>query len=225
MPRLAHSSSRPVEPPSFPCICCHVLVAKTTRTDRDLPHREDYPCLGVDLHRNHPSRWQMNLHELSAYRSFPRESTPHLKITYEGSRSQALRRDGGSANSFFPSSPLTPRLIIFIVGQTYSVYDPIPSIPISANRVRALLGASQGIGTALDPSLVSLLAALYALRYVRFDPSSALPVTTRATTLAPPQPRRHTFLMRVPAKLAFLCAALSLHATSALVRRNPPQGR
>ncbi len=40
--------------------------------------------------------------------------------------------------------------------------------------------------------------------------------TTRSATLAPLQPRRDTFLMRVPAKLALFCAALCLTATSVL---------
>ena len=43
----------------------------------------------------------------------------------------------------------------------------------------------------------------------------ATPATSHSTALAPPQPQRHTFLMRVPIKLAFLCAGLCLTATSA----------
>src|SRR5260370_36417159 len=43
----------------------------------------------------------------------------------------------------------------------------------------------------------------------------AIRATRRHAALAPPQPQHHTFRMRVPVKLAFLCAALSLTATSA----------
>ena len=45
--------------------------------------------------------------------------------------------------------------------------------------------------------------------------SRAFPATIRSVTLARPQLQRDTFLMRVPAKLAFFCAALCFTAASA----------
>src|SRR5882724_12038164 len=110
---VLHAASRPFVVQARRAACFPVHLPPCARRKKpleqigNLPYREDYPCLGADLHRNHPAKWQTNLHELSPYRSFPRESTLHFKITYDDSKSQGLHKDGGSRKFFVQISAKT----------------------------------------------------------------------------------------------------------------------
>ena len=145
---VLHATSRPfVVQGLLSCASAAMCWSqKTTQTDRYLPHPEDYPCLGANLRRNHPAKWQTNLHEPSPYRSSPLVK----EITYEGSRSQALHKAGGKRKFFVEMSanrvraqlgarseeqscPILVRLRLTRVGLSWSwVYhlfpNPIPSL-------------------------------------------------------------------------------------------------